>query len=1006
MPNSAETPRTPSRSRSSSHNPPQDHVLPSVEFTFSYSPSSTGRLTPTSSIDDSVNHEINQRSITPTTHSLFQNLHLSESPRHATSESESPPSNSQRVSGLTPTSHQTTYRDLYNATPIPEGAPATERQSRSQTPTSPLGAVTSHVQNLNLADSDSDSSPESWNDNGDDGDDDNDHLYNVREEELPQAPIYDIRLQNSLRNVRGQLAGLAQCMSGRELVRNPRSTFYELYEQTLGASRFAYPTTRTVGFIGDSGMGKSSVINSILDEDGLARSSGDGVGCTTVVTEFRNVNEEYPENYTVKADFMDNGEIRELLEELLSNVRRYYTDAYRGVTELEEQEKIKTAANRALDTLRSLFPSQPELAVEFLSRDGEDAAESIVSTLEERAIAGLDNRPGGRDRLEEPRVARHAEECMELLDSLMVDPRGDDRMALWPFVRLIRVYLRSPILRTGLVLADLPGFRDLNYARVRATERYLRHSCDEVFIVTTITRCTSDQSISDIIHRCAQDQPIQIVCTRSEDVDARETARTAAAAEATQIRNLDNRIQGLDRRIRHIRARRQQATGRRSQTLAAEQTNLSDQREVAELELKRFLISRRNQRVTNDLMRVWGNRARVFCVSNTLYSDHRAQDPDQANAYLELSGIRDLRRYCQSVPAAAQLRATEVFLRDEVPALLGSVSVWAAAGSDTITQSRAEVLRGALNEAEQTLQQSITSHGSEVRLLQSSLERQFRDTIRQTIRNSRNNWRDHAVAASRDWAIWHHSTYAAWCRHNGTYQTKAQAYRCWNEEVLGLGRIQLPARWDTMLDLLEEQKVELGEKVSRLFQSICDSIEEHHDIAPDTMRILLRNLATRQRCIIHAIDSALDDLDDETDKIKLDTIGGHDSSYIAGVMRPVYISCREQSGTGSDSRRKQTMNRHLTSSPLFATFSNKITADYGELIERTFNLLDQKLRGEVGNITRDLRASVTVEGDVSEAGQDPGHTEEVKRRVGVIEEALGQAQRVVTEVGRAAVESE
>jgi hypothetical protein len=139
----------------------------------------------------------------------------------------------------------------------------------------------------NDAESDEDSLQ---NNNSDDDDDDEDYLYNVRQEELPQVPIYDIRLQNALRNVRGQLADLAQVMNRRELAQDPTTAFHGLYKQTLEASRFAYPATRTVGFIGDSGMGKlsgfrvrgdegliepagkSSLINSILDQEGLARS--------------------------------------------------------------------------------------------------------------------------------------------------------------------------------------------------------------------------------------------------------------------------------------------------------------------------------------------------------------------------------------------------------------------------------------------------------------------------------------------------------------------------------------------------------------------------------------------------------------------------------------------------------------------------------------------------------------------------------------------------------------
>ncbi|PKX96934.1 uncharacterized protein P174DRAFT_438736 [Aspergillus novofumigatus IBT 16806] len=716
---SADSPSTPLKSPRPSSNPLQDHVLPSVEFTFSCSPSSAGRLTPVSSVDDSLDHQVERRSLTPNTQSLFQNLRLSETMRHPNHNSLTDPSSGPREAGLTPNSHHTTYRDLYNATPSPGGVSSTEpSQRRPQTPSSPLGSVSSHSRNLNpgdsgdsgdtaAKDSDRDEDTESEEDslqNNNSDDDDEDYLYNIRQEELPQVPIYDIRLQNALRNVRGELADLAQVMSRRDLAQDPTTAFHQLYKQTLEASRFTYPATRTVGFIGDSGMGKSSLINSILDQEGLARSSGDGAACTTVVTEFRSVNEEHPQNYTIEADFMDNAEIRELLEELLANVRKYYTDAYREVRDATEQEDIKAAARRAWDTLLSLFPNQPALDLDFLSRDGEDAVESIVTTLEEWAMAGLDHRPGGRDSLRYSAVARHADECMEQLDNLMADAREGDRPALWPFVKLIRVYLRSPILRTGLVLADLPGFRDLNYARERATERYLRHSCDEVFIVSTIIRCTTDQSIGDIIRRCAQGQPIRIVCTRSEDVDARETARTSSAGDARRILDLDSRIQTLGRRIRQMRSRRRQASGSRSQSLAAEELALSDEKETLEFELKRFLILRRNRRVTESLSRAWSNQARVFCVSNKLYADHRANDPEQANGYLELSGITELRRYCQSVPADAQLRATESFLQNQVPALLGSLTQWALAGSDAVTAGRAEVLRDALNEAEQTLQ--------------------------------------------------------------------------------------------------------------------------------------------------------------------------------------------------------------------------------------------------------------------------------------------------------------
>lgn len=272
MPDAADGPRVPSRSRSSSHNPLQDHVLPSVELALSYSPSSTGQLTPTSSITDLADHEDNQRALTPTTQALFQNLRLSEGEIHEATQSTHSLSNGQQASGLTPITRRTTYMDLYNATPAPESARTTGSQETLQTPTSPLGGVSSGLQNLILAGpdeaaaevSDENSSSASWHYNGD-RDDDGDHIYNVREEELPRAPIYDIRLQNALRNVRGQIADLAQFIGERELTHDPTSDIHGLYDQLLRASRFSYPATRTVGFIGKSGAGESP---SIRADDG------------------------------------------------------------------------------------------------------------------------------------------------------------------------------------------------------------------------------------------------------------------------------------------------------------------------------------------------------------------------------------------------------------------------------------------------------------------------------------------------------------------------------------------------------------------------------------------------------------------------------------------------------------------------------------------------------------------------------------------------------------------
>lgn len=104
-------------------------------------------------------------------------------------------------------------------------------------------------------------------------------------------------------------------------------------------------------------------------------------------------------------------------------------------------------------------------------------------------------------------------------------------------------------------------------------------------------------------------------------------------------------------------------------------------------------------------------------------------------------------------------------------------------------------------------------------------------------------------------------------------------------------------------------------------------------------------------------------------------------------------------GTGSDSRRKQTMNRHLSSRSLFQGFADNIALDYEEIISEAFEQLHQKLSEEVANITRDLHATVTVEGEISEAGENPECTERVKRGVETCQRALASAQTIVLGLG-------
>lgn len=156
------------------------------------------------------------------------------------------------------------------------------------------------------------------------------------------------------------------------------------------------------------------------------------------MTEFRNVDDNHQNPFTIEVDFMNTDEVKELLEELLRCFRLYYTKEYRQVRDEEERERIEKSSTRAWKTLKSIFPNQPCLSHDFLSGDADGAESRILRTLEEWANAGAIHRPGGPGVLQYSVTASHLDKCKEHLDMLTTDHPDKNRPAIWPFIKLIR----------------------------------------------------------------------------------------------------------------------------------------------------------------------------------------------------------------------------------------------------------------------------------------------------------------------------------------------------------------------------------------------------------------------------------------------------------------------------------------------------------------------------------------------------------------------------------------
>jgi hypothetical protein len=70
---------------------------------------------------------------------------------------------------------------------------------------------------------------------------------------------------------------------------------------------------------------------------------------------------------------------------------------------------------------------------------------------------------------------------------------------LWPLIKIVRVYIKNDLVKTGIVLVDLPGCGDSNTARAAVAKNYEKQA-NAIFVVTRITRAVDDKIASEILN--------------------------------------------------------------------------------------------------------------------------------------------------------------------------------------------------------------------------------------------------------------------------------------------------------------------------------------------------------------------------------------------------------------------------------------------------------------------------------------------------------------------------
>ncbi|KAM7189178.1 hypothetical protein V8F33_010180 [Rhypophila sp. PSN 637] len=781
----------------------------------------------------------------------------------------------------------------------------------------------------------------------------NQPTHNVGDEEPPEDDFNSPAVQRSFMNTRELMAKLETTLGSGNLHLESDSTIRRLREKARELARFQCPPTRTVGFVGDSGVGKSSLLNSLLDRKGLARTSGGGAACTCVATEYHYHEHD---NFIIAIDLFTAEELQTQLAEMVRAYRRQHLGP--PPIDLEEQKDMADGAKIAIDTFQAMFRGRDEFAQGRFVLSSEPE-ETIVSTMLLWARELVYDNHGISDNMTVDTV-KHCSEALANLTSERGDPqepnintgspeRNHRGHPHWPFIKKVRVYVNAHILSKGLILVDLPGLRDLNSARQNITERYILE-CDEVFAVFWIGRATSDAGVKAIfkLAREARLSNIGIVCTKLDMMDPVESLTDWMGPERRELEGRIDRLKTAEDELMAIEARvaNLNELQRKDNLLDEEKLELEGLNfqkyvkeravETLKLEQDRYLITTRNERVKTRLRSeyrntITGGNVKVFCVSNYLYWDHRNLSKDKALPWLELSGIIPLRKHCVAMVSDSQLRIATNYMDNDIRSLISSIELWVQSGAGTETAERKALVRETLDVIEGRLKRNLGGRHSPFARIQKNFVEEFREKIYSTQNPAR--WTNGAVGASNDWRDWNHGSYSAFCRHYGRFTTGVQGKdRDWNREAMEEMVRDIKPLWDVF------QRSMGGARTSELLISMHEVMEWAREYLDTQLgeedvsgEILHESLETREGLLINDLEDAFLPFDSKLSTLGNDLLESYRTSLVGQAMEGTYNRCNAESGTGCTERKYAIIRRTLSDEDFFKNIMRTLYSRFKEL---------------------------------------------------------------------------
>lgn len=286
-----------------------------------------------------------------------------------------------------------------------------------------------------------------------------------------------------------------------------------------------------VGVVGCTGAGKSSLINALVDEGSIVPCNSFRASTSVAVEISWNALDDPKKAFRAEVEFISLQEWHDEVGFMLKEIKARPDGEQLSINNT-------TDASIAYSKVVAVYPNISAKRLADISMKDLLKTNNLSKILGKNISIEVSSAQKLKESINRYIVSSHS--------------GADDGAIYWPLIRVVRIFMKADLLKTGLVLVDLPGLGDSNAGRASVAESYLKN-LRHMWVVAPIVRAVDNKIARDLMGQKFRrqlsmdgryhDDFITFIVTHTDDLQTEEIIDTLGLGKSVLKNEIEEKRQ-------------------------------------------------------------------------------------------------------------------------------------------------------------------------------------------------------------------------------------------------------------------------------------------------------------------------------------------------------------------------------------------------------------------------------------------------------------------------------